>query len=1499
MLGTASGIPLSHNRYGILREQEGASDTGLGEEEQQETAVPIVGIDGVLLPKPKPESRRHLAHLRERKDVQLLTTAVKQAREERVLLQLTSPVAQPPHQSQGAAQPDVVTPAATPSDRLQVSAASVADLQQLTQSFTLDACYSSCSNAVQATREVHDSVAGMASEFDPFSDHSVVGNHVWLHAPFSQLSQYIEHYVLQKQTQPHTTSACILVPFRGKPVHSALSAMRVVRYYPKGYHLFEGAAEGGKRKRVPGLPWPVGVYYDPPAPQPASGYAMLFKGAVYGKEVAILADTGGTDNYVSEALCRQMGIALKADPISVTLGNNTEHTSCGVARLKLHVQGYKAIMPFHALPLPPGVDFILGDTWMKNNKAQLLMAEGQLKIRCGGHIITLNNTWPEQKPDASVPQPSSEEHYLQVLSSTQAKRSLRKNKRHFLVYVKWAAPPAAEGEDAQWDFASKVGTHDTCANPAKVVQLLRRFKDVFPKELSYMSLPPEREINHTIPLQPGAKPVFRPMYRYSPRELQEMETQITELLRLGLIEPCNSPWGSPVLFVPKKGGKLRMCFDGRWLNKVTVRHAYPLPRVDDLLDRLHGATCFSGLDLMSGYHQIRIAPEDQEKSAFRTPFGLYKWKVLCFGLVNAPAVFVQMMDSVFRSKGMNTYVVVYLDDILVYSKTPGEHLQHLESVLQTLADNKLYANFEKCAFNNPEVEYLGHVVSADGIKPDPKKVQAVLQWPRPTTKKELRSFLGLTQYFRKFIQGYSKIAAPLNALLKEDVDWRRPNTWCVKCTAAFHTLKQHLTAAPVLAMPDFTKPFEVVCDASIVAVGAVLMQGGRPIAFESRKLTGAEYNYFTSEQELLAVVHALTVWRCYLEGVKFKVVTDHHPNTFFSSQIHLSRRQARWSEFLQQFDFDWQYRPGRTNVADPLSRLVWTDGPSPAAVALVTTSELGSVAEGASHDPPDAIIPPLLQRISDSYRKDPWFTHESNTGALTYKDGLWYKDTLVVVPADDSIKGDILHEAHDSVYAGHFGLHKTLHQITRRFWWPQIRAAVQTYVTGCVSCQANKSAHSLPPGKLQPLPIPDGKWDWVTVDFVTQLPETDSGHDAICVFCDKLTKMVHLVPTLTTVTAQQTAHMFVQQVWRLHGIPAYLVSDRGPQFDSELFRDIMKLLGVQQAMSTAYHPQTDGQTERVNRVVEEAIRHYVNPTQTDWDTFLPCVEFAINHAVHSSTRQSPFFLNYGIHPHTPLSRQSPVQKAVSTRLPAAVKFAADMQGALDRAKRCLQSASDRMKEYKDLHRVDLEFQEGDMVWLHSKNIAVKHKGTRKFGPKWLGPFEVVQCVGPVAYKLSLPPTMARVHPVFHVSLLKPYIAPERAQPPPPPVIMADGELEYEVTAVIGHRLCGKAKKLQYQVRFAGYGAEHDEWLPVAQLNCDELIQQYLNSPAYQSNAEGIVQKHMTKQTAVAKQALRQQRSAQPKRQKVSAQAAPVPVAPAQADAPVRRSSRIPIVKLRD
>lgn len=1375
---------------------------------------------------------------------------------------------EPAPAARGEPSPDTTAgaPANQPFDRddRAINKSDFESVQALSgRTFTLDACSNPCGD---------NALCGQyCSTEKSFFDHAVIGNHVWLNAPFSQLYDFVDHYVGQKQTSPTNTSACILVPHRGQLAHPALSRMRLLKIFPRGYHLFNAppAQTGQKRHRLGGLPWPIAVYYDPPRPVNTSSLAMQFHGTAYGMEISVLADTGAKQNYASRRFCEQLGLAVdRRRQTAVTLGNGKQQTSIGTAFVRLQIQGYRAILRFHVMELTTAFDVILGNDWMVHHDAHLLMDAGCVAVTQGMRRLRLHSItaaaspqqtaasepWPQEPGTGTSSAPDSE---MQFLSHLQVKRVMRKKQRHFLVYLRPADP---EGEESR-DWSSVVANNPEGCCPLRVKQLLQQYSSVFPETLDYPSLPPEREISHTIPLVPGAKPVFRPMFRYSPREREEMETQIRQMLKAGLIEPYDGPWGSPVLFVPKKNGKLRMCVDYRFLNKLTIRNAYPLPRVDDLLDKLHGATCFSGLDLMSGYHQLRIAPDDQEKTAFRTPFGLYKYKVLCFGLVNAPAVFVQMMDSVFRNRGMGTFVLVYLDDILVFSRTPEEHLQHLQSVLQTLQDNQLYANFEKCSFNNAEVEFLGHVVSKHGIKPDPKKVQAVENWPRPSTLKQLRSFLGLAQYFRKFIQGYSKIVAPLNALTKEGLDWRKPERlWSPACEAAFHTVKRHLTEAPVLATPAFSQPFEVVCDASLVAVGAVLLQNGRPVAFESKKLTPAEVGYTTTEQELLAVVHALTVWRCYLEGVKFTVVTDHHPNTFFNEQPLLSRRQARWSAFLQQFDFSWEYRPGRINVADPLSRLVCPteEESGQAAVASAKCTFCTIQACSDSPSPEQAMSTPLAQQITAGYKQDPWFAVANNTEPLTLEQGLWYREGKVVVPAVPSVKDQILSQAHDSVYAGHFGFHKTLRLVSRQFWWPHMREDVSHWVTSCEDCQRNKSAHLKSPGKLRPLPIPPGKWDCVTVDFVTELPQTEAGYDAVCVFCDKLTKMVHLCPTYTSVSALDTAMLFVQHVWRLHGTPTQLISDRGPQFSSNLFREIMGLLQVDQGLSTAFHPQTDGQTERVNRVMEEVLRSYVNPTQTDWDRWLPCVEFAINNAVHSGTKETPFFLNYGYHPSTPLSLQTPLQRETRlARVPTAVKFTANMYEALAKAKRCLQAHQDRMKRHADASRRELSFGPGQYVWLSNKNIALKHNGTRKLIAKWLGPFKVLSVVNPVAYKLELPAAMQKLHPVFHVSLLKPYQPPRgsRRKKPPPPIVLEDGQEEHEVEAVLAHRIV--RRRPEFLIKFNGYGHEHNEWLPEGNLNCPDLLQEYYASPAYARSVDKIVQKANT----TAAKAQRQRRKA--------------------------------------
>ena len=406
------------------------------------------------------------------------------------------------------------------------------------------------------------------------------------------------------------------------------------------------------------------------------------------------------------------------------------------------------------------------------------------------------------------------------------------------------------------------------------------------------------------------------MFRYSPMERKEIEEQVEYLLKRGLITESSSPFGAPVLFVPKPNSTLRMCINYRGLNKLTKKNSYPMPRVDDLLDQLRRARLFSAIDLMQGYYQIRIKPKDCEKTAFRTPQRLYEFKVLPFGLANAPAVFQTLMNKIF-SKQIGKSVLVYLDDILVYSKTLEDHLKHLREVFETLRTQKFFYRLHKCHFNDTKMKYLCHLISVDGVRPDPNKVEKVKEWLRPTTVQEVRAFLSLANSFQKFMQGYSQMVSPLTDLTGTKKAWN----WTDKCTEAFERVKYCLIHAPVLRMPDFSKPFEVMANASKFASGGVLFQEGQPIAFNSRKFNKPQLNCTVSEQEMLASVRAVQTWRCYLEGSKFTLGTDHCPNTFLKTQPTLNWRQARWSEILQPYDFKWEYRPGRTIVADPLTRI--------------------------------------------------------------------------------------------------------------------------------------------------------------------------------------------------------------------------------------------------------------------------------------------------------------------------------------------------------------------------------------------------------------------------------------------------------------------------------------------------------------------------------------------------------------------------------------------------
>ncbi|KAL4026723.1 hypothetical protein IC575_015162 [Cucumis melo] len=446
--------------------------------------------------------------------------------------------------------------------------------------------------------------------------------------------------------------------------------------------------------------------------------------------------------------------------------------------------------------------------------------------------------------------------------------------------------------------------------------VVREYPDVFPDELP--GLLPPREVDFAIELESGTAPISRAPYRMAPAELKELKVQLQELLDKGFIRPSVSPWGAPVLFVKKKDGSMRLCIDYRELNKVTVKNRYPLPRIDDLFDQLQGATVFSKIDLRSGYHQLRIRDGDIPKTTFRSRYGHYEFVVMSFGLTNAPAVFMDLMNRVFKDF-LDSFVIVFIDDILIYSKTEAEHEEHLHQVLETLRANKLYAKFSKCEFWLRKVTFLGHVVSSEGVSVDPAKIEVVTNWPRPSTVSEIRSFLSLASYYRRFVEDFSRIASPLTQLTRKGT----PFVWSPACESSFQKLKQKLVTAPVLTVPDGSGNFVIYSDASKKGLGCVLMQQGKVVAYASRQLKIHEQNYPTHDLELAAVVFALKIWRHYLYGEKIQIYTDHKSLKYFFTQKELNMRQRRWLELVKDYDCEILYHPGKANVvADALSRKV-------------------------------------------------------------------------------------------------------------------------------------------------------------------------------------------------------------------------------------------------------------------------------------------------------------------------------------------------------------------------------------------------------------------------------------------------------------------------------------------------------------------------------------------------------------------------------------------------
>ncbi|WVZ54227.1 hypothetical protein U9M48_005057 [Paspalum notatum var. saurae] len=745
--------------------------------------------------------------------------------------------------------------------------------------------------------------------------------------------------------------------------------------------------------------------------------------------------------------------------------------------------------------------------------------------------------------------------------------------------VKLVHPSGQEVEFVPVQSLATHQLHNLVTHTIDEVPVVCEYPDVFPDELP--GLLPNRAVEFAINFVPGTAPIAKAPYRMSGKEYDELKRQLDELLEKGLIRCSVSPWGAPVLFVKKRDGTMRLCIDYRELNAVTLKSKCPLPQIDDLLDQLKGARYFSKIDLRSGYHQMKIREEDIPKTAFVTRYGHHEFTVVSFGLTNAPAYFMNMMNLIPKEE-LDQFVVVFTDDILIYSKTHEEHEKHLRVVLEKLCKNQLYGKFSKCEFLLEKVALLGHVFTAEGVSVDPNKIEAVSNWKTPCNVAETRSFLGLAKYYRRFIENFSKIAKPMTELLKDKVSVE----WNDEREKSFQCLKDKLTTTLVLTLTDLQKDFVVYCDASRQGLGCVLMQDNHVISYASRQLRAHEENYPTHDLELAAVVHALKIWRHYLIGKKCDIYADHKSLKYIFTQSELNMRQRRWLELIKNYELEIHYHPRKTNVAaDALSRKSYCN--------LLTGEELSTeLCAEMEQLRLDFVTTEQLNELrvrctlEDQIRqaqKDCPSIAELKVGMskgllpdfrIDDRGTIWLKERLCV-PLDERIKESILTEAHCTKYSIHPGSTKMYQDLKKLFWWRRMKRDIAAFVAQCDTCNRIKAEKQRPAGLLKPLDISMWKWEKITMDFIVGLPRTPKGNDSIWVIVDRLTKSAHFIPVKATHNAPRLAELYIHNVLRLHGVPISIISDRGPQFTTRFWKSLHEALGTKLDYSTTYHPQTD------------------------------------------------------------------------------------------------------------------------------------------------------------------------------------------------------------------------------------------------------------------------------------------------------------------------------------
>jgi len=826
----------------------------------------------------------------------------------------------------------------------------------------------------------------------------------------------------------------------------------------------------------------------------------------------------------------------------------------------------------------------------------------------------------------------------------------------------------------------------------------------------------------------NGKPIKSRPYRIPYAQQEAVDKMIDEMLVNKIISKSTSPWSSPVVIVKKKDGSDRFCVDYRKLNKITIRDNYPIPLIEETLDSLNGSLYFSTIDLASGYWQIALSDSAKEKTAFATHKGLFQFEVLPFGLSNAVSAFQRTMEIVLE--GLPN-CKVYVDDILIYSKTFEDHLRHLEAVFKRLEEANLKIKPRKCELGKSEVEFLGFKINRSGVTPNEQKTAALKYYPRPTNVKAVKRFLGMASYYRKFIPGFSTISEPINRLLKKENRFK----WTPQCEDSFKRLLTALTDPPILSYPDFNKDFVLETDASTVGLGAVLGQKdptgiNKPIAYASRMLNNAERNYSATELECLAIVWATEQFRPYLYGRRFKIECDHNPLVYIDNMKNKNSRVSRWRTNLSEYTFEIIYKRGKMNVkADALSRAEPAKGETleqqeeNTEKVVISTNAVGSnttqpdwwISIGTT---PNEDALGSLDKLREAQENDPEVKRlrDCLPEGFLLEDGLLVRRSTtrnkLVIP--ETYKLEVLRLCHDGLAGGHLGFRKTWPKVRDRFYWRTMYSDTERYCKSCTPCAKRKSPKNRQ-SEFHPIGRARYPFQMLGVDILGPLTETKKGNKYVLVFTDYLSKWAEAFPLKKT-DALTIAKIFVDEIVCRHSAPEILLSDQGAQFMSGLIKTLCSYLETRKLNTTAYHPQCNGLTERFNATLCQTLAIYCQENQTDWDDFIPTALFAYRTSIQETTQLSPFEVLFGRQPRLPsdLERFSPDVDENNK----------DFKKKWDQAHKKIRNTNCKRKEQfdKNSHRKPIEIGDSVRLFRPATKIGLK---TKLRGTLWEGPYKVI------------------------------------------------------------------------------------------------------------------------------------------------------------------------------